>query len=298
MTIQESANRSTTKHVIVTGATGFVGQHLVKSLIEKNYIVTVLARNLEKASQIEQLKNLNIIHFDIENPNQKLELPLDATLIHCAWEDVRDTLQMSHIEKHFLNNYLFLKNIITSGIKNIIITGTGLEYGLQYGGISALSDTKPNTPYSLAKDHLHKSLRLLQKEIDFNLIWARIFYLYGSGQHEKSIIPLLDKALERNDSVFNMSLGEQLFDYLPVEKVADYLATLVNYKNGIINITKGEPISLRRILENRMKEKEKYIELNLGYYDYRQQDSLAIWGDKSFENQLNDLINNPQITTS
>ena len=89
-----------------------------------------------------------------------------------------------------------------------------------------------------------------------------------------------------NDSVFNMSLGEQLLDYLSVEKVAEYLTTLVNYKNGIFNVCKGEPISLRRFLENRMSEKGKFIKLNLGYYDYRKQDSIAIWGDKSFEKQL------------
>ena len=284
--------RSTLKHVIVTGATGFVGRHVVKSLIEKKYIVTVLARNIEKIKQIECLNNLNVIHFDIKNPNQKLELPLDATLIHCAWEDVNNSLQMAHIENHFLNNYLFLKNIISLGVKNIIVTGTCYEFGLQYGGVSAMSDTKPNTPYALAKDNLHKSLRMLQNEINFHLIWARLFYMYGDGQNEKSIIPLFDKALEANDSIFNMSIGEQLFDYLPIERVADYLTTLVGYKNGIFNISKGEPISLRRLLENRMKEKGKYINLNLGYYNYRKQDSIAIWGDKSFEVQLNDLFNN------
>jgi len=280
------------KNVIVTGATGFVGSHVVKSLIKKNYIVTVLARNIEKTKKIEFLSSLKVINFDIQNPNQKIELPLDATLIHCAWEDVNNSLKMSHIERHFLNNYLFLKNIITLGVKKIIVTGTCYEYGLQYGAVSAMSDTKPNTPYALAKDNLHKSLRMLQNEVDFHLIWARLFYMYGDGQDEKSIIPLFDKALEINDSIFNMSLGEQLFDYLPVEKVADHLTTLVNYKNGIFNISKGEPISLRRIHEKRMKEKGKDIKLNLGYYNYRKQDSLAIWGDKSFEIQLNDLIGN------
>ena len=154
-----------------------------------------------------------------------------------------------------------------------------------------MSNTTPNTPYALAKDTLHRSLRLLQNEFDFSLIWARLFYMYGDGQNEESIIPLFDKALERNDSVFNMSPGEQLLDYLSVEKVAEYLTILVNCKNGIFNVCKGEPISLRRLLENRMKQKEKYIKLNFGYYDYRKQDSLAIWGDKSFVSQINDLTN-------
>ena len=226
---KERNNHTKIKHVIVTGATGFVGRHLVKSLIEKNYTVTVLARNLEKVTQITKLNFSNIIHFDIQTPNHKLAIPSNATLIHCAWEDVRNTLHMSHIEKHFLNNYLFLKNIVNLGVKNIIVTGTCYEYGLQYGAVSSTSNTKPNTPYAIAKDNLHKSLRMLQEQLDFNLIWARLFYMYGDGQDEKSIIPLFDKALERNDPVFNMSLGEQLYDYLPVEKVAQHLTSLLSF---------------------------------------------------------------------
>ena len=285
MKTRESNCNPETRHIFVTGGTGFIGRHLVKSLIEKNYAVTVLSRNPEAASKILNSSNLNIVYFDIKNQEHKLTITPGSTLIHCAWEDVRNTLNKDHIE-YFFSHYKFLKNIISLGIKNLIVTGTCYEYGLQYGAMSAIGDTKPNTPYSLAKDCLHKSLRMLQKDTEFNFIWARLFYVYGDGQDGKSITQIFDEALERNDSVFNMSLGEQLLDYLSVEKVAEYLTTLVNYKNGIFNVCKGEPISLRRFLENRMSEKGKFIKLNLGYYDYRKQDSIAIWGDKSFEKQL------------
>jgi dTDP-6-deoxy-L-talose 4-dehydrogenase (NAD+) len=277
------------KKIIVTGANGFIGQNLIRNLIEKNYTVTILVRNKEKKNQINLLKNLDTVYFDIESPNQKLEIPIDSTLIHCAWGDLTNLLEMVHIEKHFLNNYIFLKNIIKMGIKNIIVTGTCYEYGLQYGPLSVKSTTKPNTPYGLAKDSLHKSLIMLKNEIDFNFIWARLFHTYGEGQNENNIVPLFDKALERNDKIFNMSPGDQLFDYLPVDTVADHLTNLINYQNGVINVCKGEPTSLRALLENRMKEKEKYIELNFGYYNYRKEHSLAMWGDESFENQLKKL---------
>jgi dTDP-6-deoxy-L-talose 4-dehydrogenase (NAD+) len=136
----------------------------------------------------------------------------------------------------------------------------------------------PNTPYALAKDMLHKSLRALQATTDFNLIWARLFYMYGEGQDPKSIVPLLDAAIERGDGAFNMSFGEQLFDYLPIEAVARQLTALIPLKNGVFNVCSGAPISLRRLLENRIKEKGAAIALNLGYYPYRKQDTLAIWG--------------------
>lgn len=286
------------KNIIVTGATGFIGRHLVNALLKENYNVIVLVRDLKKLNKIKNLNNIKIIEYDIDNPHQKINLPPQSTLIHCAWGNVRNINDMVHIEKHFINNFLFLKNIINLGVKNIIVTGTCFEYGLQYGGVSAMDITKPNTPYAIAKDFLHKSLRVLQDEFKFNLIWARIFYTYGDGQDKNSVISLFDSALKEGDLKFNMSFGEQLFDYLPIEKIANYLVALIKHQNGVINICSGEPISLRRLLEKRMKEKGKNIELNLGVYDYRKNDALAIWGSKTFEAQLNNLIKSNSISVN
>lgn len=102
--------------------------------------------------------------------------------------------------------------------------------------------------------------------------------MYGEGQDPKSIISLFDTALENEDKVFNISFGEQLLDYLPIESIAFQIELLLHYNDGIFNICSGKPISLRRLLEQRMKEKNKEIDLNLGYYPYRKQDSIAIWG--------------------
>jgi dTDP-6-deoxy-L-talose 4-dehydrogenase (NAD+) len=76
-----------------------------------------------------------------------------------------------------------------------------------------------------------------------------------------------------------MSYGEQLLDYLPINIAVKKIYNILKYKNGIFNISSGSPISLRRLLENIMIKKKKKIKLNLGYYNYRKKDSLAIWGD-------------------
>lgn len=265
--------------VLVTGATGFVGRHVVKQLVESGYEVFALVRDLEKASSIELLKESTHIYFDITKPLIKSKLPTDFIFIHCAWENVRDILSPKHIESHLLDNYQTIKKIIEYGTKQILITGTCYEYGLQYGALKSSANTQPNTPYAIAKDTLHKSLRALQVRTNFELIWVRLFYMYGEGQDEKSVMSLFDKALENNDEEFNMTLGEQLFDYLPVQDVAVKIVNLLSRRDGVFNICSGAPISLRRLLENRAREANKKIKLNLGFYEYRKQDSLAIWGD-------------------
>jgi nucleoside-diphosphate-sugar epimerase len=271
--------------VLVTGATGFVGRHVVKQLVDNGYEVFSLVRDLEKAASLESLKKSTHIYFDITKPPIKPTLPTDSIFIHCAWGDVRDTLSLNHIETHLLDNYRAIKQIIEYGIRQILITGTCYEYGLQYGALKPSALTQPNTPYAIAKDTLHKSLRALQAKLDFELIWARLFYTYGAGQDEKSVISLFDKALQDNDEVFNMSFGEQLLDFLPVENVAEKIINLLSHRDGVFNVCSGAPMSLRRLLENRAKEAGKTIRFNLGFYEYRKQDSLAIWGDEFFDGQ-------------
>ncbi len=238
------------------------------------------------------LKKSTHIKFDLTKPIIKSTLPPHSIFIHCAWEDVRDTLSLKHIESHLLDNYRTIKYIIEYGIKQILITGTCYEYGLQYGALKASTTTQPNTPYAIAKDTLHKSLRALQSKTHFELIWARLFYMYGEGQDEKSVVSLFDKALENNEATFNMSLGEQLLDYMAIEDVATKLVNLLPYRNGVFNVCSGTPISLRRLLEDRARKANKNIKLNLGYYEYRIQDSLAIWGDESFEIKSSYISNN------
>ena len=53
------------KNIIVTGATGFVGRHIISNLVKKGYSVTALVRDVEKARTMNALINTNIIYFDI-----------------------------------------------------------------------------------------------------------------------------------------------------------------------------------------------------------------------------------------
>ena len=78
-----------------------------------------------------------------------------------------------------------------------------------------------------------------------------------------------------------MSGGEQLRDYLPVEKVAEYIVkiSMQDKIRGIINCCSGKPISIRKLVENYLSEKNASIELNMGYYEYPDYEPMAFWGD-------------------
>ena len=88
-----------------------------------------------------------------------------------------------------------------------------------------------------------------------------------------------------------MSGGEQVRDYLPVEKVAEYIVkiSIQDKISGIINCCSGEPISIRRLVENYLVEKNKSIKLNLGHYPYKDYEPMKFWGENNKLKQIIDV---------
>jgi len=279
--------------VLVTGATGFIGNYVVRELLKQGHQVMTTSKNSEKARMYEWFSQVQYISYDLnvvqENLFQFFREP--DVVIHLAWEGLPNYKDLFHFERNIFTNYRFLKNLLEDGLKSLTVTGTCMEYGLQNGCLSEDTPTKPTTPYSFAKDTLRKFLEQLQQKYHFSFKWIRLFYMYGKGQNPSSLLPQLDKALDRGDEIFNMSGGEQLRDYLPVEKVAEYVneISLQNKVLGIINCCSGKPISIRKLVENHMKNRGKTIKLNLGYYPYSDYEPMAFWGDNT---KLKSIIKN------
>jgi dTDP-6-deoxy-L-talose 4-dehydrogenase (NAD+) len=266
--------------IIVTGASGFVGQNVVKKLLTNKIQPIAVVRDIGACKEIKALENSRLIQLDIYNEKLPPEICDNAILIHCAWDSVRDPFSMKHIEENYQSGYQFLKSAVRSGVKKIICIGTISEYGLVYGPIKPDQHTVPNTPYGFGKDMLHKSLRLLSNELKFDLIWARLFYVYGEGQNEGTVFQQLTEAISNKHSEFNCSPANQLLDYLSIDEAAKQIVELINKSAGTYNVCSGVPISLREILEMHIKNLNSNIKLNLGYYTHRHQDSIACWGVK------------------
>ena len=241
--------------ILVTGANGFIGRHVLRQLSKTSH--RIIATSLEPelvigdqciSSQVTYIpSNLNEPHEDFFNYFQQPDV-----LIHLAWEGLPRYAELFHFEKNLFANYAFLKQMISHGLRDCNVIGTCLEYGLQNGCLSEDMETKPVTPYGLAKDTLRKFLMELQKHFDVTMKWIRLFYLYGEGQNTHSLIEQLKRAIINQDRVFNMSGGEQLRDYLAVETAAEYLVNIALQQRvtGIINCCSGQPISVRKLVEN------------------------------------------------
>jgi len=180
--------------------------------------------------------------------------------------------------------------MVVNGLKNLVVTGTCFEYGMKEGCLSEDMVADPQNAYALAKDTLRKFLFELQKKHAFDCKWIRLFYMYGEGQNPNSLLSQLQLALQNGDKKFNMSGGEQERDYLPVEKVAEYIVAvaLQNEVDGIINCCSGKSIKIKELATNYLKEKNADITLNLGYYPYTDYEPMSFWGD---DHKLKQILN-------
>ena len=268
--------------VVVTGGTGFIGRHVVAELEQRSISPVLMLRpgSVPPSSR----SNHTVVQIDVmDPPSNGFELMGSPdVLIHLAWGGLPNYRSLHHFEVELPAQYNFLKGMIQSGLKNLVVTGTCFEYGMQSGSLHEDMESKPTNPYGFAKDSLRRQLEYIKYDQPFALTWVRLFYLYGIGQAENSLLPQLKYAVERGDEEFNMSGGEQLRDYLPITEVAKFIVSLAmaNRDDGIVNICSGRPISVRKLVEDWITENEWSIKLNLGHYPYPNYEPMAFWGDR------------------
>lgn len=269
--------------VLVTGATGFIGHHVVPCLLDRGLNVIATSRNKSKAKSYAWYNEVEYIECDYHSCTLDYYSYFGEpdVIIHLAWPGLPKYKDPLHVEKNLPTNCLFLKNFLEGGVKKMVVTGTCYEYGMQCGCLHESAITQPVTQYGLAKDTLRKYLEFLVQDTQTSFNWVRLFYIYGEGQNQNSLLPQLERAISDDQQEFNMSGGEQLRDYLSVEDVAHNLCVIAlqNKINGVINCCSGYPISIRRMVEERIATLGSDIRLNLGYYPYLDYEPMVFWGD-------------------
>ena len=283
------------KKILVTGATGFIGNYVIKELLLHDCTVIATSSDETKAEQAGWYAQVKYIPFNLKEFDNRVNLYIffeePTVMIHLAWEGLPNYKETFHIEENLPRHLAFLNNLVNNGLKDLLVTGTCFEYGMKEGCLKEDMETEPANPYAVAKDQLRRQLEILAAEKQIHFKWVRLFYMYGKGQSTNSLFSQLDKALANAEPVFNMSGGGQERDYLPVEQVAANIVTIAlqNKVEGIINCCSGKPVAVKDLVQQYLAEKKQSIKLNLGFYPYTDYEPMSFCGDNS---KLKTIISN------
>jgi dTDP-6-deoxy-L-talose 4-dehydrogenase (NAD+) len=269
--------------IAVTGASGFVGRHVLAELAKREVEIVATTRS---ANNLRAWRDhARIVEMDIgfTSADQLDCLARSDALIHLAWDGLPNYKSRRHFETELPRQYGFLKSLLERGLPALLVTGTCFEYGAQSGALSEDCLALPDNPYGFAKDSLRRQLEFLRCDRSYAMTWARLFYTYGEGQPATSLYPQFMAAMSRGDKSFDMSGGEQLRDYLPIAEVARLIVELAMRREdaGPVNVCAGHPVSVRRLVEGWMRERASDVRLNLGRYPYPDYEPLAFWGARS-----------------
>jgi dTDP-6-deoxy-L-talose 4-dehydrogenase (NAD+) len=277
--------------VAVTGATGFVGRYVLRSLAgHKDVQIVSASRSAVDPATLPA--GCEHVRLDIGERGDHYDLlGRPDVLLHLAWSGLPNYKSLHHYETALPAQYRFLTGLVASGLRAMLCVGTCLEYGMQSGELHETLVPDPTTPYGFAKDALRRGLYHFRNKTRFDLVWARLFYSYGEGQAPTSIYSQLMKAGREGAASLKMSGGQQLRDFSPITSVADSLVKLAldAPDAGIVNVCSGKPISVQKAVESWLAENRWSMRLELGAYPYPDYEPMEFWGNND---KLRRLISN------
>lgn len=272
--------------ILVTGANGYLGSGIVKSILDRGEEVIATDFKIDYIDKRAEIKKCNI--FEIEEPYEYFGKP--DVVLHLAWRDGFIHYSPSHIEdlpKHFA----FIKSLVENGCKHIAIMGSMHEIGFFEGPINETTPCHPITPYGIGKNALRDLSEMLCKQNGVIFQWLRGFYIVGNSTHGCSVFSKIVIAVNEGKKDFPFTLGQNQYDFIDYEEFCNQVSVTVsqNKVNGVINICSGFPEKLADRVERFISENDFKIKLNYGKFPDRPYDSKAIWGDNK---KITKIMNN------
>lgn len=262
--------------ISVTGANGYLGQGIVKSILNNGHEVIAADFAIQNIDDRAQKMACNL--FEVENPFEYFGQP--DVLLHLAWRDGFVHYSNAHIDD-LSKHYAFIKEMIEAGVKKVSVMGSMHEIGFFEGSIKDDTPCHPITPYGIGKNALRDLTEMLVKQKGIIFQWLRGYYIVGNSKFGSSIFSKITADVEEGKTEFPFTLGQNQYDFINYDEFCNQVAAAVGQDefNGIINICSGRPEKLADRVERFLKENNYSIKLNYGAFPDRPYDSKAIWGN-------------------
>lgn len=272
------------KKIIVSGATSFIGIHLINALIEEGKEVTAIVRkkstNLSKIPLSDKIKiiELNMDEYkDIHKYIQKTEC-----FIHLAWDGTRGT-QRDNFKlqyQNYENSLQALNSVAKIGCKLVLSAGSQAEYGNYNHLINEDTPCRPQTQYGICKLNFYDSAYEFCNCNGIAFKEPRFFSIYGSGDYEGSMIMSVLKNM-LNNADCSLTQCIQYWDFLNIRDAVEGLLTLIETEcdDGAYNFGSGDLRLLKSYIEEMYFITKSKSKLMYGQIPYGEKGMLSIMPD-------------------
>jgi len=241
------------RRVLLTGATGFIGSHVARRLVQAGNEVIALVRPGADLRRIADLTGqLRLLEGDLFTPGSwETAIQGDAApdlCLHLAWYAVPGKYLRAPENLDCVTASLRLLRLLdAAGCARVVSAGTCFEYDTDAGYLTENGPLLPRTLYAAAKHGFFQIAEQFQKERGRSFAHARLFYQYGPWEDVRRLVPHVITHLLRGESCA-LTSGEQVRDFLHVEDVASALCALgASDVRGAVNIGSSQPIMVADI---------------------------------------------------
>ncbi len=264
--------------ILVTGANGYLGQGIIKKLLEDG--IEVVASDFSMEYVDDRAIKIPGDFGSISSNEFMKHFHYPDAILHLAWKDGFVHASEIHI-MDLPRHYAFLRSAVDAGIKRISCMGSMHEIGFWEGCIKADTPCAPQSLYGIAKNALRESMFLLCKQYNVKLQWLRGFYIVGNIERGCSIFSKIVQAAKRGDVEFPFTTGQNMFDFIDYADFCEQVAAVVEQDLvcGIINCCNGKPEKLSSRVERFIEENGYKIKLQYGAFPDRPYDSKLTYGD-------------------
>lgn len=234
--------------VLLTGANGFIGRHVLDALVERGVEVVTLGR-----SRPRNTEGIGFIEADLLATADygRIADAAGAThLLHLAWYVEHGKFWDSPLNDAWSAATAGLvEAFCRSGGKRVVAAGTCYEYRHDDTPCDEESTAiEPTTPYGKAKADTQRRVRDICESHGVAWAWGRIFLLHGQGEGRRRLVPALADALRGHIAPFGVHHDARR-DFMHVSDVATaFHALLGDQARGCYNLCSGQATPIQTIV--------------------------------------------------
>ena len=205
------------KRVLVTGATGFLGAHVVAELLRRGQHAIAARRQDSDPWRLAQHDDLPYVPLDLcsrDSLRRALNSVKPAAVVHCGayGVDYRQQTPLDAIVTNVTGTGMLVEAAAQAGVERFIHVGTGYEYGSKTSPISETDRLAPATLYGATKAAGALAAVETAGRWQLPLCVVRPFTMYGPGEGVQKLVPAIQIACRTNRTLA-LTKGEQVRDY-------------------------------------------------------------------------------------